>query len=155
MEIIDRQHMAPPPATDSSGRAVAAGKRTLMIGETSSFLRYFDGCLGDGICAPLFQARAHFERLSLLLHLLLSCVCVPQLSSFHQNQHQSRQDAPGNCATALGAARARSRSTWERCWTASPSITSACWSSCWFALFGRFSNAYLMLLTKSATLQVW
>ena len=55
VEIIDRQRMAPTSTRDSE-RAVAAGKRTLMIGETSSFLRYFDGCLGGGICcAPYFK----------------------------------------------------------------------------------------------------
>ena len=55
VEIIDRQRMAPA-STHDFGRATTAGKRTLMIGETSSFLRYFDGCLGDGVCcSPYFK----------------------------------------------------------------------------------------------------
>jgi spore photoproduct lyase len=55
VEIVDRQRIAPVPA--HGGRhPIVAGKRMLMIGETSSFLRCFDGCLGAGVCcAPYFK----------------------------------------------------------------------------------------------------
>jgi spore photoproduct lyase len=49
VEIVDRQHLASG-AANSDGHPVVAGKRILMIGEASSFLRCFDGCLGGGVC---------------------------------------------------------------------------------------------------------
>ena len=51
LQIVDRQRDAvlPRPA---SGHPTVAGKRVLMIGEASSFLRHFDGGLGGGVhCA--------------------------------------------------------------------------------------------------------
>ncbi len=55
VEIVDRQRIAPVSAR--AGRhPLVAGKRTLMIGEASSFLRRFDGGLGAGVrCAPYFK----------------------------------------------------------------------------------------------------
>ncbi len=55
VEVVDRQRIALLPA--HGGRhPIVAGKRVLMIGEASSFLRYFDGCLGGGVCcAPYFK----------------------------------------------------------------------------------------------------
>lgn len=44
-DVVLPRHPSRPP--------VVAGKRVLMIGEASSFLRHFDGCLGSGVrCAP-------------------------------------------------------------------------------------------------------
>ena len=51
IQIVDRQRDAVVPR-HSSRPAIIAGKRVLMIGEASSFLRHFDGCLGSGVqCA--------------------------------------------------------------------------------------------------------
>jgi spore photoproduct lyase len=55
VEIVDRQRLVGLPGCDPRNR-VAAGKRILMIGEASSFLRSFDGGLGDGVhCAPYLK----------------------------------------------------------------------------------------------------
>lgn len=52
VQIIDRQRDAVLSAR-SARPAFVAGKRILMIGEASSFLRPFDGCLGKTVrCAP-------------------------------------------------------------------------------------------------------
>lgn len=48
IQIVDRQRdvvLPPHPSTP----ATVAGKRVLMIGEASSFLRHFDGCLGRDV----------------------------------------------------------------------------------------------------------
>jgi len=55
VEIVDRQRLAHVP---EPGRRnpVAAGKRILMIGEASSFVRWFDSGLGAGVCcAPYLK----------------------------------------------------------------------------------------------------
>jgi spore photoproduct lyase len=49
LQVVDRQRGAF--SEHRSALAVADAKRVLMIGETSSFLRYFDGCLGNVRCA--------------------------------------------------------------------------------------------------------
>lgn len=55
VEIIDRQRITPA-SPAGSGHTLAAGKRILMIGAASSFLRSFDGGLGRSIrCAPYFK----------------------------------------------------------------------------------------------------
>ena len=81
MEVVDRQRLAFPPSGDSR-HSIVAGKRILMIGEASSFVRHFDGCLG-GVCRHLPQARARLEWLPLLLHLLLSRLRLSRLSALH------------------------------------------------------------------------
>jgi spore photoproduct lyase len=55
VEIVDRQRIAPMSAC--GGRhLLVAGKRVLMIGASSSFLRRFNGGLGGGVCcAPYFK----------------------------------------------------------------------------------------------------
>jgi spore photoproduct lyase len=47
--VIKKQRYAPSPDTPAS-HALLTGKRTLMIGRTSSFVGYFDGELGSGVC---------------------------------------------------------------------------------------------------------
>ena len=55
VEIVDRQRLIRP-AGRSRVHPIVAGKRILMIGEASSFVRRFDGCLGDGVrCAPYLK----------------------------------------------------------------------------------------------------
>ena len=55
VEVVDRQRIA---STSARGgrHPMVAGKRVLMIGEASSFLRRFDGALGGSVCcAPYFK----------------------------------------------------------------------------------------------------
>lgn len=55
VEVVDRQRL---PSQFVHGRRhpIVAGKRILMLGEASSFLRRFDGCLADGMhCAPYLK----------------------------------------------------------------------------------------------------
>lgn len=51
------KHQRKPPFLDMSpAKALLAGKRTLMIGETSSFVGHFDGQLGPNIhCCPYYK----------------------------------------------------------------------------------------------------
>jgi spore photoproduct lyase len=52
VQVVDGQR-GPSLPERHSAHAVAAAKRVLMIGEASSFLRHFDGCLGGTVgCAP-------------------------------------------------------------------------------------------------------
>lgn len=53
--IIDRQRYQPPIET-TAGNALIAGKRTLMIGQTTSFVGTFDGDLGRNVrCRPYYK----------------------------------------------------------------------------------------------------
>jgi spore photoproduct lyase len=55
VEVVDRQRLAPAPGPGRRN-PVTAGKRILMIGEASSFVRRFDGGLGEGVrCAPYLK----------------------------------------------------------------------------------------------------
>jgi len=55
VHIIKHQRKSPFPDM-SSGKALLAGKRVLMIGETSSFVGRFDGLLGSNVhCWPYYK----------------------------------------------------------------------------------------------------
>lgn len=55
VEVVDRQRVAPMSARGGQ-HPLVAGKRVLMIGGASSFLRRFDGGLGGAVsCAPYFK----------------------------------------------------------------------------------------------------
>ena len=55
VEIVDRQRLASVPG-QRNGHPLVAGKRILMIGEASSFVHGFDGCLGGGVrCASYLK----------------------------------------------------------------------------------------------------
>ena len=51
------EHQRKPPSTEmSAAQALLAGKRTLMIGQTSSFIGRFDGRLGTNLhCCPYYK----------------------------------------------------------------------------------------------------
>ncbi len=53
LKIVDRQR-APARPDVSSASAVLEGKRTLMIGNTTSFVHAFDGSPGPGICCRAY-----------------------------------------------------------------------------------------------------
>jgi len=55
VHIIEHQRKPPLPNM-SPGQALLSGKRTLMIGGTSSFIRYFNGQLGPTVlCQPYYK----------------------------------------------------------------------------------------------------
>ncbi len=55
VRIIEHQRKPPSPEM-SSAQALLAGKRTLMIGQTSSFIGKFDGRLGTNLhCCPYYK----------------------------------------------------------------------------------------------------
>jgi spore photoproduct lyase len=55
VRLIERQRSSVPPRMSPS-QALLAGKRTLMIGETSSFVGRFDGRLGSTVrCCPYYK----------------------------------------------------------------------------------------------------
>ncbi len=55
VQIVDRQRLVGP-TQHSRSHHIVAGKRILMIGEASSFVRRFEGDLGDGVCcAPYLK----------------------------------------------------------------------------------------------------
>jgi spore photoproduct lyase len=49
VHIVEKQRI-PPPSKIPAGKALVAGKRTLMIGQTSCFVGHFDGRLGPNVC---------------------------------------------------------------------------------------------------------
>jgi len=55
VHIVEQQHIAPF-SKMSAGRAMLAGKRTLMMGQTSRFVGRFDGLLGPNVyCRPYYK----------------------------------------------------------------------------------------------------
>ncbi len=55
VEVVDRQRLTHVPGTGRRN-PVTAGKRILMIGEASCFVRRFDGCLGEAVrCASYLK----------------------------------------------------------------------------------------------------
>ncbi len=55
VKLIEHQRK-PPSQNISSGQAILKGKRTLMIGTTSSFVGHFDGQLGSNVhCCPYYK----------------------------------------------------------------------------------------------------
>jgi len=55
VQVIKHQRRPPSPNMPPS-QALLAGKRTLMIGQTSSFVGYFDGQLGSNVrCCPYYK----------------------------------------------------------------------------------------------------
>lgn len=55
VQIVQQQRVSPP-SNLSEGQAMLAGKRTLLIGQASSFVGHFDGRLGPKVsCMPYYK----------------------------------------------------------------------------------------------------
>ncbi len=55
VNLIEQQRYTPPKSVDA-GKALVAGKRILMIGQTQQFVSHFDGRLGTNVrCRPYYK----------------------------------------------------------------------------------------------------
>jgi len=152
VEIVDRQRLAPVPAR-GSGHPMVAGKRTLMIGAASSFLRRFDGGLGGRVCcAPYFK----------LVPLSNGCLyhCTYCYLAYVYRDYQPFIKMNINYGkmfkeireTALQAQNAVAFNMGEMLDSLALDHVSLL-AERMVPFFARLSNAYLMLLTKSANVE--
>ncbi|MBN1508743.1 MAG: hypothetical protein JW955_17980 [Sedimentisphaerales bacterium] len=151
VQIIDRQRDAVVPKHPSR-HAVVAGKRVLMIGEASSFLRHFDGCLGSDVrCAsyvklvPISNGCPYY-----CTYCYLSYVYRDYLPFIKMNINYGKMcDEIGDLT--MGAPNAISFNMGEMLDSLALDHVSQLTSRL-VPLFSRLSNGYLMLLTKSSNI---
>jgi spore photoproduct lyase len=149
VQVIDRQRDVVVPKHPSR-HTVVTGKRVLMIGEASSFLRHFDGCLGSGVrcasyvklvpisngcpyyctyCYLSYVYRDYLPFIKMNLNYGKMCDEISDLAACAQNAVSFNM---GEMLDSLALDHV-SRLT--------PRLVP---------LFSRLSNGYLMLLTKSS-----
>jgi spore photoproduct lyase len=151
VEITERQRIAPAP-TRGSGHSMATGKRTLMIGATSSFLRRFDGCLGgDVCCAPYFKlvpisnGCPYYCTYCYLAYVYRDYHPFIKVNINHETMFQEIRE------TALRAQRAVAFNMGEMLDSLALDRVSLLMERL-VPFFGRLSHGYLMLLTKSSNI---
>jgi spore photoproduct lyase len=148
---VDRQRDAVLPSHPSKA-AIVAGKRVLMIGEASSFLRHFDGCLGEGVrCAsyvklvPISNGCPYY-----CTYCYLAYVYRNYLPFIKMNINYGRM-CDEICDLAACAGNAISFNMGEMLDSLALDHVSLLTSRL-VPLFSRLSNGYLMLLTKSSNI---
>jgi DNA repair photolyase len=152
VEITDRQRIAPASAR-GSGHPIVAGKRTLMIGEASSFLRHFDGGLGGRVCCapylklvPLSNGCPYYCTYCYLAYVYRDYHPFIKVNINHDKMFQEIR------ATALQAQGAVAFNMGEMLDSLALDHVSLLTERL-VPFFGRISNACLMLLTKSANVE--
>ncbi len=147
------KHQRKPPFFDmTSAEALLAGKRTLMIGETSSFVGHFDGRLGPNVrCCPYYK----------LVPISNGC---PYYCTYCYLAYVYRKFSPFikvniNYDTMFKQIRkALSRSRGKVSFNMGEMLDSLALdhitnlTTMLVPFFSGFSNAYLMLLTKSSNI---
>jgi spore photoproduct lyase len=149
VQLVDRQRDAVLPR-HSSKPPIVAGKRVLMIGEASSFLRHFDGCLGDGVrCAsyvklvPISNGCPYYCTYCYLAYVYRDYV------PFIKMNINYRKMCDEICDLAAYARNAVSFNMGEMLDSLALDHVSLLTSRL-VPLFSRLSTGYLMLLTKSS-----
>jgi spore photoproduct lyase len=151
VEVVDRQRIAPVSA--HGGRhPILAGKRVLMIGEASSFLRRFDGGLGGGVCCapylklvPISNGCPYF-----CTYCYLAYVYRDYQPFIKVNINYSRMFDEIR-TTAFQTGSAVTFNMGEMLDSLALDHVSLLTEQL-VPFFARLSNAYLMLLTKSANI---
>lgn len=152
VEIVDRQRLAPV-RTRGAGHPIVAGKRILMIGETASFLRRFDGGLGGGVrCAPYFKLVPISDG--------CPCFCTYCYLAYVYRDHQPFMKMNTNYgrmfeeihATAFLAPGPVTFNMGEMLDSLALDHVSLL-AERLVPFFGRLARGYLMLLTKSANIE--
>jgi len=151
VQIVDRQRDAVLPRHPSKP-AVVVGKRVLMIGEASSFLRHFDGCLGSGVrCAsyvklvPISNGCPYY-----CTYCYLAYVYREYLPFIKLNINYGRM-CDEICDLVAGAEHPISFNMGEMLDSLAMDHISSLTSRL-IPLFSRLVNGYLMLLTKSSNI---
>ncbi len=152
VEIIDRQRVAPLPV--HGGRhPIVAGKRVLMIGEASSFLRCFDGNLGAGVCCapycklvPISNGCPYFCTYCYLAYVYRDYQPFIKVNINYGRMFEEIQ------ATARQAGSAVAFNMGEMLDSLALDHVSLLVERL-VPSFGRLPNAHLMLLTKSANIE--
>jgi len=149
IQIVDRQRNVVLPQHPSRP-AIVAGKRVLMIGEASSFLRHFDGCLGGTVrCAsyvklvPISNGCPYY-----CTYCYLAYVYRDYLPFIKMNINYGRM-CDEICDLTACAQNAISFNMGEMLDSLALDHVSLLMSRL-VPLFSRLSNGYLMLLTKSS-----
>ncbi len=140
-------------ATHGGRHPLVAGKRVLMIGEASSFLRDFDGGLGAGVCcAPYFK----------LVPISNGCpyFCTYCYLAYVYRDYQPFIKINVNCGRMFEGIHAMAFQTGSAlAFNMGEMLDSLALDHVSLLVerlvpfFGRLPNAYLMLLTKSANVE--
>jgi spore photoproduct lyase len=149
VQIVDRQRDAVLPRHPSR-HPIVVGKRVLMIGEASSFLRHFDGCLGGAVqCAsyvklvPISNGCPYFCTYCYLAYIYREYLPFIKLNINYGKMCDEI------CDLAACAQNAISFNMGEMLDSLALDHVSLLTSRL-IPLFSRLSNGYLMLLTKSS-----
>lgn len=151
LQIVDRQRDAILPR-HPSGHPTVVGKRVLMIGEASTFLRHFDGCLGGGVrCAsyvklvPISNGCPYFCTYCYLAYIYREYLPFIKLNINYGKMCDEISDLAACAQNAI------SFNMGEMLDSLALDHVSLLTSRL-VPLFSRLSNAYLMLLTKSSNI---
>ena len=149
VQIVDRQRDAVLPRHPSRP-AIVAGKRVLMIGEASSFLRHFDGCLGSGVrCAsyvklvPISNGCPYYCTYCYLAYVYRDYLPFIKMNINYGKMCDEIRDLTACAQNAI------SFNMGEMLDSLALDHVSLLTSRL-VPLFSRLSNGYLMLLTKSS-----
>jgi len=148
VRVVDRQRdwsaLRP-----SSKHTIVAGKRVLMLGEATSFLRHFDGCLGSGIrCAsyvklvPISNGCPYFCTYCYLAYVYRDYLPFIKLNLNYDRMCDEIFDLAAYSPDAV------SFNMGEMLDSLALDYVSLLTSRL-IPLFSRLSRGYLMLLTKS------
>ena len=148
IRVVKKQRYAPAPDTPAS-HALLTGKRTLMIGRTSSFVGYFDGELGSGVCCqpyyklvPLSNGCPFYCTYCYLAFIYRKYAPFIKININYETMFKQIRRA------AEGSGNRISFNLGEMLDSlALDHITNL--TTMLIPFFSKFSNAYLMLLTKS------
>jgi spore photoproduct lyase len=152
VQVVDRQRIALM-STRGGRHPTVAGKRVLMIGEASSFLRDFDGGLGGGVCCapyfklvPISNGCPYFCTYCYLAYVYRDYQPFIKLninySRMFEEIHATAFQAGGTVTFNMG----------EMLDSLALDHVSLLVERL-VPFFGRFSHAHLMLLTKSANIE--
>ena len=151
VQIVEHQRY-PYMLNMSPAKALLEGKRILMIGETSSFVKHFYGCLGHNICCkpyyklvPISNGCPYFCTYCYLAFIYRKYAPFIKINiNYDKMSKQIRK-------TISDSARKISFNMGEMLDSlALDHITNT--TTKLVPLFARFNNAYLMLLTKSSNI---
>jgi spore photoproduct lyase len=152
VEIVNRQRLAPAPVRGSAHRIVT-GKRTLMIGAASSFLRHFDGGLGGAVCCapyiklvPLSNGCPYYCTYCYLAYVYRDYQPFIKLNVNYDKMFEEVR------TTALLSPKVVAFNMGEMLDSLALDHVSLLVERL-VPFFGRLSNACLMLLTKSANVE--
>jgi spore photoproduct lyase len=151
VQIVDRQRDVVLPR-HSSKPAIVTGKRVLMIGEASSFLRRFDGCLGSGVrCAsyvklvPISNGCPYYCTYCYLAYVYREYLPFIKMNINYRRMCDEISDLT---ACAQGAISFNMGEMLDSLALDHVSLLT----SRLVPLFSRLSKGYLMLLTKSSNI---